>query len=283
MLRQSVAVIGAGTIGSQVALNLALFGHEVTLKDVDPARLEAAKAAMHQQTRLLKMTQKEMPPFYEDFMSRIRFTTAYDGFGEVDLVIENIPEDWPLKEALYREMQGYCSESTIYAVNTSCISVSAIGRLLPRPDRVVGMHFMNPVVMKNLVEVIRGDATSDDTIHVARQLLKSMQKNMVVVKDTPGFVSNRLSHLLMNEAMLLVQESVCTPQGIDAILRKGFGHAMGPLETADLIGLDTVANSLDILYGHGQDPKFKCSPLLLQMVEAGHLGRKSGKGFYDYN
>ncbi|WP_242655185.1 3-hydroxyacyl-CoA dehydrogenase family protein [Clostridium cellulovorans] len=179
--------------------------------------------------------------------------------------------------------QCHCpNESCLFLVNTSCISITKIASLTKRPDKVIGTHFMNPVHIKTAVEAIKGFYTSEETIEKTKELLSKMGKEMIIVNDLPGFVSNRISHLFMNEAAFVVQDQVAAPAEVDAIFKKCYGHVMGPLETADLIGLDTVVDSLEVLYESYQDPKFKCCPLLKKMVDANLKGRKTGKGFYDY-
>lgn len=278
-----VAVVGAGTMGRDIALNLAAFGIQTILKDTDQIILDEAQTAMRQNLRMYKMTNPAYQSLSKDTLpSLVHYTTEYNAFDDVDWVIENIPESWSLKEAVYQELAEVCDENTVYGVNTSCISITKVAALMPKPQNVIGMHFMNPVPMKPAVETVRGFHTSEDTISRAKTLLKTMGKKMILVNDFPGFVANRLSHLFMNEAAFLVQDQVAEPAAIDAIFKEGYGHAMGPLETADLIGLDTVVSSLKVLYDSYQDPKFRCCPLLQKMVDAGLLGRKSGHGFYAY-
>lgn len=279
-----IAVIGAGTMGSQVALTLAMHGYAVVLKDISATVLETAARRIKSDARMLKMLSKSaLTPIDDHYADRITGTLEERLLEEVDLVIENIPEHWELKKQLYQRLATICPAHTRYAVNTSCIAITGIAALLPDPGRVAGWHFMNPVYSKELVEVVRGLHTTDENIQWTLSFLQSIHKRAVVVEDAPGFVANRLSHLLMNEAAFLVQEKVASPRDVDLIFRKGYGHAMGPLETADLIGLDTVVNSLNILYDSFQDPKFRCCPLLHKMVQGGLLGRKSGKGFFVYD
>ncbi|MCU0290023.1 MAG: 3-hydroxyacyl-CoA dehydrogenase family protein, partial [Acidobacteria bacterium] len=218
----------------------------------------------------------------DDILAKITFTAGYEGFANVDLVIENIVEEWEAKKSLYSQLDNVCKADTVYAVNTSCISITKIGTLMAKPDKVIGAHFMNPVPLKKIVEVIRGFHTSEETVVTMKEFLKTLGKSGVVVNDFPGFVSNRVSHLYMNEAAYLVQDGVAGPKEVDMIFTHGFGHKMGPLATADLIGLDTVVKSLEVLYQSYQDPKFRCCPLLKKMVDAGLLGKKSGKGFFQY-
>ncbi len=280
---KTVAIIGAGVMGSDTALDIACYGYNVILKDLNTEILKEAEERIKQSFRMIKMMKKELCELkQEDVLPHIAFQTDYNGFENVDIVIENIVEVWESKKEEYKRLKEVCKPETLFAVNTSCISITKIGSLLPDTSKVIGTHFMNPVPMKKMVEVIRGFHTSQDTEDRITDFLKSLGKNPVVVNDCPGFVSNRLSHLFMNEAAFLVQDQVASPSQIDMIFKQGFGHKMGPLETADLIGLDTVVNSLNILYESFQDNKFRCCPLLKKMVDAGLLGKKSGKGFYDY-
>ena len=278
-----VAVVGAGTMGRDIALNLAAFGIHTILKDTNQSVLEEAKNVMRQNLRMYKMTNPTFKSLDKSALdSLVQCSVDYDGFSNVDWVIENVPENWELKAQVYQELAEVCGANTAYGVNTSCISITKVAALMPEPHKVIGMHFMNPVPMKPAVETIRGFHTSEDTISRAKTLLKAMGKKMILVNDFPGFVANRLSHLFMNEAAFLVQDQVAEAAAVDAIFKEGYGHAMGPLETADLIGLDTVVSSLKVLYDGYQDPKFRCCPLLQKMVDAGLTGRKSGRGFYSY-
>jgi len=280
---KNIAVLGAGVMGSGIALNLACFGYKVILKDIDDAILEQSKAKIAEDFRMLQMLKSDFKALqFADIQRSIEFTTAYAGVAGVDMVIENVSEDWEVKRPVYEELRQVCAENTLFGVNTSCISITKVAALMPQPEKVIGMHFMNPVPLKELVELVRGYHTTDETIAEAKAFLKTIKKMAVVAQDMPGFIANRLSHLFMNEAAFLVQDQVGTPRDIDLLFRKGYGHAMGPLETADLIGLDTVMNSLEVLYTAYQDPKFRCCPLLKKMVDAGLKGKKSGEGFYKY-
>ncbi len=278
-----IAVIGAGVMGVDVAATAAANGYKVILKDIDPKVLEEAPRTIRHNIRNYKMLSQELNNWdVKDILSRILFTDSYDGFEKASWVIENATEDWEIKRKLYDELSQVCSPDAMFAVNTSCISITKIAALMPRPERVIGIHFMNPVPLKEAAETIEGLQTSDEVVQAAKGLVKSLGKTAIHVKDFPGFVSNRLSHLFMNEAAFLVQDQVAEPEQIDLIFKLGYAHKMGPLETADLIGLDTVVRSLDVLYQSYQDPKFRCCPLLRKMVDAGLMGRKSGQGFYSY-
>lgn len=283
METQKIAVIGAGVMGCGVSLNLALYNHDVILTDNDESALQKARKKILEEFRMAKMMSRDYKNAdAESLISRISFQTDYTGYSDIDMVIENISESFSAKERVYKELSECCRESVIYAVNTSCISITKIASLPRNAENVIGVHFMNPVPLKKLVEVIRGYHTSDNTIEKTKEFLTSINKDAVVVNDYPGFVANRMSHLFMNEAAYVVQDGVALPCEVDKIFKDGYGHRMGPLETADLIGLDTVVNSLRILYESYQDPKFRCCPLLQKMVDAGLLGRKSGQGFYTY-
>ncbi|MGA1870045.1 MAG: 3-hydroxyacyl-CoA dehydrogenase family protein [bacterium] len=280
---KTIAIIGAGVMGSDVALDLACHNLKVILKDINDDILEKSKERIKETFRMVQFMKKEFKDIsLNSFSHNLHFTTEYKGFEQVDLVIENITEEWSVKKRVYQELKDICTSSPYYAVNTSCISITLVASLLPAPDKVIGVHFMNPVPLKKMVETIRGFHTSKETEEVIVEFLKSIGKNPIVVNDLPGFVANRLSHLFMNEAAFLVQDQVATPAKIDIIFKQAYGHKMGPLETADLIGLDTVVKSLEVLYESYQDPKFRCCPLLKKMVHAGLLGKKSGKGFYEY-
>jgi len=209
-------------------------------------------------------------------------TTDMGDLAPCIFVIENVTENWEIKKQVYENLEQVMSPEVCFGANTSCISITQIGSATKRPANVVGIHLMNPVHLKPTVEVIRGFHTSDRAIETLLQLFSRLDKEAIIVEDMPGFVSNRISHLFMNEAAFVLQDQVATADKIDTIFKKCFGHKMGPLETADLIGLDTVVRSLDVLYESFQDPKYRCCPLLRKLVHAGHLGRKTGSGFYVY-
>ena len=218
----------------------------------------------------------------DEVAARIVPNTDYTVLSDVDFVVENVVEKVDIKEPIYRAMDMICAQSCVFAVNTSAISITRVAGWTNRPDRVVGMHFMNPVPMKKVVEVIRGHHTSGETLTVAKTFLHCLGKTGIVVNDMPGFVSNRVLMLMVNEAIFLVQDQVASPSEVDKIFKGCFGHKMGPLETGDLIGLDTILYSLDVLYESYNDPKFRPAPLLKRMVDAGLHGRKSGEGFFKY-
>ncbi|NUT49872.1 MAG: 3-hydroxyacyl-CoA dehydrogenase family protein [Saccharothrix sp.] len=280
----TVGVIGAGVMGKDVAITCAANGYDVILSDHDPDVLAAAPGDVRGLVRKFRMMSQATASWKADeILGRIRFSADLGDLAEVDWIVENIVEDPVAKERLYLDLRDVCGEDVKIAVNTSCISITRLAAHTARPADVVGIHFMNPVPMLECAEVVRGFHTSDETIKQAEEFVGSLGKRPIVVRDMPGFVSNRLSHLFMNEAAFLVHDGVAEPEQVDAIFKLGYGHRMGPLETADLIGLDTVVNSLNVLYEEFQDSKFRCCPTLKKMVAAGLLGRKSGQGFYTYS
>jgi 3-hydroxybutyryl-CoA dehydrogenase len=283
MATKVTAVVGAGIMGSDLALDLSCHKYEVILKDLTDELLDKAKDNIKKTYNFVKMMKKDyFLSSLDELLSRIRFVTDYDCFGRADIVIENITENYSEKKKLYLELRNVCRDDIIFGVNTSCISITRIGALMPRPGNVIGMHFLNPVPMKPLVEVIRSRHTTDETVDKTKSFLKSLDKKCVVVNDMPGFVTNRVLMLTINECILLVQDGVSEPKDIDKIFKLGFGHKMGPLATADLIGLDTILDSLMVLYESYNDSKYQPCTLLRNMVNNGQCGKKSGKGFFEY-
>lgn len=280
---QTVGVIGAGVMGIGVAQNLAQTDHKVVLVDISEEILTHAQQEIKNNVRFQAFFNKQAAIDPEQVLQKITFTTDFEALKNVDFVVENVVEQETVKQTLYHQLDAICPPACIFAANTSAISITRLASVTQRADKVLGMHFMNPVPMKKTVEMVRGYHTSDNTIETAKTFLAQMGKNAIVVNDFPGFVANRLSHLFMNEAANLVMEQVAEPKDIDDIFKQCYGHAMGPLETADLIGLDTVVDTLKVLYDNYQDTKFRCSPLLQKMVDAGLYGRKSGQGFYTYH
>lgn len=280
----TVAVIGAGVMGTGVTIDLILHNINVILVDINQEQLKKARNEIQETIRYSSLVNKKLPKVQPNVaLERVKFTNAIEDIKDVDFVIENITENWNEKEGLYKAIDALCNQNVVFAANTSCISITKISSVTNRPDKVVGLHFMNPVFLKDCIEVIRGYYTSEETLYESNRLLQQLNKKSIVVEDYPGFVANRISHLYMNEAAFVVQDQVANAKQVDEIFKKCYGHKMGPLQTADLIGLDTVVNSLEVLYESYQDSKFRCCPLLKKMVSAGLLGRKSGKGFYDYS
>jgi 3-hydroxybutyryl-CoA dehydrogenase len=278
-----VGVVGAGVMGTGLAQSLAETGHQVFLVDVGEDQLRRAKLEIQSNIRMQVLFKKKSGgDSTETITNRITFTCAYDRLKEAEFVIENVTEKWSIKEEVYRRLDSICRPSCVFGANTSAISITRIASATQRPDRVVGMHFMNPVPLKPMVEVIRGHHTSPSTLETAMNLLAAMGKECIVVEDMPGFVSNRVLMLTINEAIWLVQDRVCPASDIDRLFKSCFGHKMGPLETGDLIGLDTILYSLEVLYESYNDDKYRPCPLLKKMVHAGLHGRKTGEGFYKY-
>jgi 3-hydroxybutyryl-CoA dehydrogenase len=278
----TVGVVGSGVIGAGVAQALAEAGHRVIALDLSSEILDRCRDTIAQAVRMQRLFRKGARTEEPDPLARIVFTTDPEQLTKAHFVIENVTEKWEIKRRLYQKLDAICAAETIFGSNTSAIPITRIAGATRRPDRIIGMHFMNPVPLKPMVEVIRGYHTSDETLDSVKALLKTMGKDCVVVRDSPGFVSNRVLMLTINEAICLVQESVAPAADVDRIFTSCFGHKMGPLATADLIGLDTILNSIEVLYDCFKDPKYRPCPLLSQMVDAGLLGCKSGHGFYTY-
>ena len=278
-----IGVVGAGNIGTGVVTDLVLHGMSAVVVDISEDILQRAQADIMKNVRFAPLLSKTLPRITkEEAVTRMVLTTDLKDVGSCDFVIENVTENWEIKKQLYEKLERVTPPEICFGANTSCISITKIGSATKRPENVVGIHLMNPVHLKPTVEVIRGYHTSDRTIDVLLQLFSRLEKEAIIVEDMPGFVSNRISHLFMNEAAFALQDQVATAEKIDAVFKKCFGHKMGPLETADLIGLDTVMRSLDVLYESFHDAKYRCCPLLRKLVHAGHLGRKCGKGFHAY-
>jgi 3-hydroxybutyryl-CoA dehydrogenase len=284
LILKRIGVIGAGVMGVGVAQALVQTHHDVVLIDICDDILAQAKDQIYQNIRLSRLFNRpqESDNSPDELISQITFTTDYQQLQNADFVVENSTEKWQIKKDIYPQLDAICPPETVFAANTSCISITRIGSVTSRADRIVGMHFMNPVPMKPTVEVIRGYHTSDDALHIAQQFLAGMNKDCIVVNDSPGFVSNRVLMLTINEAVYLLYEGVSNAEDVDQIFKKCFGHKMGPLETADLIGLDTILYSIEVLHESFADSKYRPCPLLQKMVDAGLHGRKSGTGFYSY-
>jgi 3-hydroxybutyryl-CoA dehydrogenase len=278
-----VAVMGAGTMGHGIAQVFAQAGHAVTLRDLDLVVLERARAQIDRS--LGKLMDKGRLPASDRAatLDRITVTTDLAPVATADLVIEAVAEDLETKRALFAELDGLAPPAAILASNTSSISITKLGAATRRPDRVVGMHFMNPVPLMALVEVIRGQATSDETLRTVVDLARGLGKTPVEVNDFPGFVANRVLMPMINEAIFAVYEGVAKPEAIDEVMKLGMNHPMGPLTLADFIGLDVCLAILEVLHSELGDPKYRPCPLLRRMVDAGWLGRKSGRGFYTYS
>ena len=280
---QTVGVVGAGVMGVGVAQNLAQTGHQVILVDISENILDKAKHEIRNNIRFqgfFKKSERQETP--DEIIEKIDFSTNYKILEDVDFVIENVTEKWYIKKDIYPLLDSICPAECIFSANTSAIPITRIASVTKRADKVLGIHFMNPVPMKPMVEMIRGYHTSEATIETAKKMLSQMGKECILVNDSPGFVSNRVLMLTINEAIFLLQDQVATAEDVDKIFKGCFGHKMGPLETADLIGLDTILFSIEVLYENFNDSKYRPCTLLKKMVDAGLYGRKSGKGFYVY-
>lgn len=280
---RQIGVVGAGVMGQGVAHQFAKYNYPVVIVDVSEAVLEDARKKIRNIVRLDMLLKKGDSPTKGDLMEKIRFTTDLSELENSDFIVENIIENTEEKKKLYKQLRDIVKDTARIAVNTSCVSITKLGGIMKHPQNVLGIHFMNPVHMRPTVEVIRGVHTTDESIGIALDLLGSVNMNGIVVNDSPGFVSNRVLMLTVNEAIFALQDGVASAKDIDRIHKECFGHTMGPLETADLIGLDTILYSVEVLHESFNDSKYRPAPLLKKMVDAGKLGRKSGEGFFKYS
>jgi 3-hydroxybutyryl-CoA dehydrogenase len=277
-----VAVVGGGVMGNGIAQVFATSGFDVDLIDVEPQRVESALGSVAKSLDRVAKKQSWPSDRAGEILKRIRGGTSLEAAASSQVVIEAVSEDAALKRRIFEELDGIAPPTALLATNTSSISITEIAAATKRPDRVIGMHFMNPVPVMALVEVIRGLATSDETYAVVADLCTRLGKTAVEVNDYPGFVSNRVLMPMINEAVYCLMEGVATKEAIDSVMKLGMSHPIGPLALADLIGLDTCLSILEVLHQGLGDSKYRPCPLLRKMVKAGYLGRKSGRGFYEY-
>ena len=279
---QSVGVVGAGQMGGGIAHVAAASGLPVVLVDVSTALVDKGRAAIEKNLEREVSKGKRTADDRKAALGRIQTATDVGALSGCDIVIEAIVENEAVKKELFGRLDGICRPDAILASNTSSISITRLAAATKRPERFIGMHFMNPVPIMTLVEVIRGMATSDDTAASVEALAKRMGKTPIFCNDLPGFVSNRVLMPMINEAVEALREGVATRDAIDGIMKLGMNHPMGPLTLADFIGLDTCLAIMRVLQEGFGDPRYRPSPLLIRMVDAGWLGKKSGKGFYEY-
>ena len=277
-----IAVLGAGQMGNGITQVAACAGYNVTMIDIEQAYVDRGIASIEKS--LAKLVSKDRMSQEDADAARARISTAIDrtACADCDLVVEAVPEILELKQSIFSELNSICKPETILASNTSSISISTIAEATSRPDRVIGMHFMNPVPIMKLVEIINGKDTSPETNAAVIEASATMGKTALSCNDAPGFVSNRILCPMLNEAILTLQEGVAEPEAIDGIMKLGMNHPIGPLALSDLIGLDTVLHIMNVLHDGMGDDKYAPAQLLVDMVEEGKLGRKTGQGFYTY-
>ena len=279
---KTVGVLGAGTMGNGIAHVFARAGYAVVLRDVEQRFLDRAMESISKNLDREVKKGKISEAQKSAALGRIRPVIDLPSLAPADFVVEAVPEQWDLKLRVLKDADSVVRPGVILATNTSSISITKLAAQTTRPENFVGMHFMNPVPVMVLIEVIRGLATSEATFQTTMSLCETLQKTPVAVNDSPGFVSNRVLMPMINEAAFAVMEGVATPEAVDAVMKTGMHHPMGPLELADFIGLDVCVDILDVLFQGFGDPKYRACPLLRKYVAAGWLGRKSGRGFYRY-
>ncbi|HYG65155.1 MAG TPA: 3-hydroxybutyryl-CoA dehydrogenase [Thermoanaerobaculia bacterium] len=279
---RTIGVVGAGTMGHGIAQVAAHSGFDVILVDVAPQALERGVAQIGKGLERLVAKGKLAAEERDQALARVRPESRVAALAAADLVVEAVVERLEVKQAVLAELDRACRPAAILATNTSSISITKLAAATSRPEKVIGMHFMNPVPVMQLVEIIRGLATSQETYGLVEAASRAMGKTPVEVHDAPGFVSNRVLMPMINEAIFCLYEGVGKPEAIDSVMKMGMNHPMGPLALADLIGLDVCLDILRVLHEGFGDPKYRPCPLLVKMVDAGYLGRKSGRGFYDY-
>ena len=281
-MTEIIGVIGSGTMGNGIAQVAARAGYEVIMRDVQDEFLERGMKAIDRSLQRDVDKERLKADEKSEITSRIRTTTDIQSLSQASFVVEAVTENFEVKSSVFKDLDRITPPEAILASNTSSISITKLAAVTKRPDKVIGMHFMNPVPVMKLVEVIRGMATSDETYERVRDLTEKLGKTALDCNDSPGFVSNRVLMPMINEAIYTLYEGVATRESIDGIMKLGMNHPMGPLQLADFIGLDVCLAILNVLYDGFGDPKYRACPLLRRYVDAGWLGKKSGRGFYEY-
>ena len=283
MAIETVGIIGSGLMGTGIAQVCAASGLKVIVRDIEQAALTRSTQSIADSLSKLVARQKLTEDVKTKALAAITTTTDAAKLSAADFIIEAATENLALKQKILKEVEGIAKPSAIIATNTSSVSITKLAATLVSPGRFVGMHFFNPVPVMNLVEIIRAIQTEDATYAATEALAKQLGKTPISVKNAPGFVVNRILCPMINEAIFVLQEGLATPEEIDAGMKLGANHPIGPLALADLVGLDTLLAVLNVFYADFRDPKYRAAPLLLEMVDAGYLGRKSGRGFYNYS
>ena len=280
---KNISVIGSGTMGNGIAQTFALFNFKVRLYDINSENLKKGEQTILKNLQRMVNKEKITESEAENTVGNIKYTSDFDSILNADLVIEVVSENFKLKKSIFKELDLKCPQNTIIASNTSSISITKLAEATTRKDKVIGMHFMNPVPIMKLVEVINSKYTSKETTDMIITLSEQLEKIPLVVNDFPGFISNRILMPMINEAIESLDQGVADVKNIDGIMKLGMGHPMGPLQLADLIGLDVCKSILEVMLDGLKNPKYRPNKLLIELVNNGKLGIKSGEGFYDYS